>query len=570
MSHRYRFGDFELDLARRELRRRGEQVELQPKVFAVLAVLVQDAGRALGKDDFLERVWSGRFVTENVLSRCIRELRKVLGDSAASPAYIRTLRGHGYQFVATVEAAAAPEQATTRVAVLPFQPLVPGASHPALELGLADTLVNDLSRVRDLVVRPLSVVRDAGAGQALADPLALGRKLDVDVVVEGSLQVADDQVRISTRAVRVSDGTALMAERFEERSTGLFDLQDHLSRSVIEVLADRLIPASRPAMLRGTRSVAAYRAYVDGRLKLARHSVDSVQAGLADFERSLALDQDYLEPLIGIAEASDLLATLGQDPALYHERCRTSAERAIEADPSRARAYTCLGKVAWQHDWQWSQAEALLRRAIELDPGDAEAWIALSDFLCYQRRQDEGLDAAEHAGEINPFSPWIQTLIAQALYMAGRSEEAVAQCRRALELAPDFGFARFFLGMSLAQAGQPCEAVPEIQQAIDQTGRRDFIGALGFALARAGEINKVRALLAEMRTARQGGATVPPIVFAMLEAGLGHQDAALAHLRQVLDQRSWHILLLHADPGFAELRARPEGLALLREVGLPV
>jgi DNA-binding winged helix-turn-helix (wHTH) protein/cytochrome c-type biogenesis protein CcmH/NrfG len=570
VAQRFLFGDFELDLARRELRRAGETVDLQPKVFSVLALLVKNSHRALGKDDFLERVWSGRFVTENVLARCIRQLRKVLDDDPSEPSFIRTLRGYGYQFVAPLRSAEARgRQNPTRVAVLPFEPLIPHQAAPALELGLADTLVNDLSRIDGLIVRPLKVATDANKGRAPSDPISLGRTLDVDVVIEGRMQLADERVRLNVRALRVPEGSALMAERFEERLTDLFKLQDALSKSILGVLAAQLTGHSIPIEIhRGTISLEAYQAYVQGRLRMAEHSVPAIELALEDFQRSLKLDPDYLEPLIGVAEANDLLATLGADPARYHEASRQAAQQVIAADPGRARAYSCLGKVAWQFDWDFEAAESLFRRAAQIDPGDEETLIALSDFLCYQARQDEALEAAERAGEINPFSPWIQALIAQALYMGGHYGEAREQAQRALEQVPDFGFSQFFLGLSLFQLDRHEEAIGLLEKAVENTGRSDFAAALGFVLARAGDQESARHMLAEMRAARDEGAPVPPIALGILHLGLDEEHEALIQIREVLAQRSWHILLLQVDPMFAQLRARPDGLALLREAGL--
>ena len=573
MATLYHFNDFELDLARRELRLRGQPVALQPKVFAVLALLVQRAGEALGKDDFLEEVWSGRFVTENVLSRCIREIRKALGDDASKPSYIRTVRGHGYRFVAPLDDSPMPEDRTNvtiRLAVLPFQPVIADMANPALELGLTDTLINDLSHFEALVVRPLRAVLDAVGDQSLADPLALGQKLDVDVVVDSRLQVDGRRLRLNTRALRVPEGTALMAERFDVDLADLFDVQDQLSRRISGSRVLRLSDeAGAAGKRRQTRDLRAYQAYVDGRLKLARHAVDSATLALEDFERALAFDPQYVEALIGLAEANDLLATLGTDPAGYHERTRRAAEQAINIDPGRARAYTCLGKVTWQHDWNWPEAERLLRQGTVLDPVDADALIARSDFLCYQSRFDEALEAAERAGVINPFSPWIQTLIAQALYMGGTIEAALEQARRTVELAPEFGFARFFLARSLFDLGKQSQAISQLQQAIRDTGRDDFVGVLGYMLARNGDRAGARAILERMHQSERRGKPVPSIGFAIVHAGLDDSDAAFQSLRRVFEQRSWHALLLHADSLFNELRARPEGLALLRRLNLP-
>ena len=115
--------------------------------------------------------------------------------------------------------------------------------------------------------------------------------------------------------------------------------------------------------------------------------------------QALELDPHYLEPLLGVAEANDLMATLGVNSARYHEETRKAAQSVIAADPERAGAYCCLGKVAWQSDRDYAKAEALFRRAAGIDPGNAETLIALSDYLCYQGRYDEALGAAERAGE---------------------------------------------------------------------------------------------------------------------------------------------------------------------------
>lgn len=572
MAVQFRFGDFVLDLAARELRRGGEVLPLQPKVFAVLALLVRRPGEALSRDDFLEQVWTGRFVTENVLSRCVRQLRILLDDDAAEPRFIRTLRGHGYQFVARVEEVGDGDRAATRtrIAVLPLRPVLPEAAVPALEMGITDTLVNDLSRFEGLVVRPLPAVLDALRGESSTNVQALGERLAVDVVLEGSLQVDDDALRLNLRALRVEDGSALMAERFDAPLAGLFQMQDELCAEVLRRFLHRLSgDEERASQRRRARDLRAYRAYVDGRLKLSLHRVDSIEAALADFERATTYDPDYVEALVGIAEANDSLSTLGTAPVRYHEAARAAAQRALQLDPDRARAHACLGKVAWQYDWDWAGAERHLTRATRLDPDDADAYIALSDFLCHMGRFDEALEAAEQAGAINPFSPWIQALIAQALLLGGRSEEALQQAQQAIRLAPDFGFAYFFLGRALLSLGQEEAAIEAVETAVATTGRPDFQGALAWTLAICGQRERAEKTLAELEAAAAAGAPVPPVAFAIAHAGLGNEARAFEQFQQVARDRGWHILLLHVDPAFEKMRARPEGQALLRQLALP-
>lgn len=569
MASIYRFNDYELNLARRDLRCSGELLEVQPKVFAVLALLVSNAGVVLTKDDFLQRVWSGRFVTENVLSRCVRELRRILADDATEPRYIRTVRGLGYEFVGSVTECDRNGNGTAQVrtvAVLPFSPLISTQSNPALEMGLVDSLITDLSHLGALVVRPLSSVMDAAARHPTQVPRELGRSLNVDVIIEGHLQVAEKRVRLNLRAIYVKDGTALLAEHFEEPMQGIFSLQDQLCARITESLALHLsAQGSGIRIQRSTCNVDAYYAYVNGRLKLINHQVDSAKAALADFEQALKLDPDYAEALIGMAEVHELLGTQGTRPHYHYKKMRSAAEQAIRVAPQMARAYACLGKVAWQYDWNWAEAERLLRRATSINRCDAENLIELSDFLAFQCRYAEALDAAERAGEINPFSPWIQALITQALYMGRHFDEAVEQGRRSVALAPTMGFNQLFLGLALVQLQRYDEAIELLQQAITNSGREDLYGVLGYALASAGNHKAAIEMLKQMDTASKEGTPVPPIAKAMIYAGLNDEKAALQELQKCLDQHSWHILLLHADPSLAKLRTRPESLALLRE-----
>lgn len=572
MDAGYRFGCCELSLVRRELRINEDPVHLQPKVFSVLKLLVSNAGVALNRDQFLECIWSGRFVTEHVLARCILRLRQVLGDDAADPQYIKTVRGHGYQFIAPVtplKTSENPAMATRVIAVLPFNPLIESDTVSPLALGLAETLINDLSRTSVMVVRPLSVVRNAQVNPISRDSLELGKNLGVDVVVDGTLQENNGRVRVSFRALRVADGSTVVSSRIDASLDDLLNVQDQLSAQIKQTLTHELSSSDiERSVRRRAASVPAFQAYIDGQMQLAKHSVEGAQAAIATFEQALELDPNYAEALVSLADAHEQRATLGEDHEYQYQQMRILAERAQTLDPGLARAYRCLGTLAWQHEWDWELSYHLLNKATQIDPGDAENLVALSDFLSYQRRYDEALDAIERAGEVNPFSPWVHALIIQALYMGGHIEDALAQGRRAVALQPDFSFSRFFLGLALLAAGQQRDAVDQIQRAVELSGRKDFVAVLGFAHARAGNHKAAAAIEVQYKSAQAQGVNIPPIAWAMLNMGFGRVDRALDNFSEVFRQRSWHFLLLHADPIFADLRNHPRAQMMIRQAGL--
>lgn len=278
----YRFGSFLLDPARRRLEREGREVPLQPKVFSTLLYLVERSDRVVPREEFLDALWSGTFVTDNVLSRSIREVRRALGDEAGDPAFVKTVPRVGYHFVGEIDGpapgAASPRGVRT-LAVLPFRPLVPRAGDESLEMGMADTLITRLSNLPDLVVRPLSAVRAyTGFDQ---DPLAAGRRQRADAVVEGGIQRQEARVRVTVRVLRVADGSALMAEAFDEPFTGIFGVQDAICRRIADALALKLSGReARRLEKRHTKSTEAYRLYLLGRLHLGRRTGEGARASL--------------------------------------------------------------------------------------------------------------------------------------------------------------------------------------------------------------------------------------------------------------------------------------------------
>jgi DNA-binding winged helix-turn-helix (wHTH) protein/TolB-like protein len=330
MSDRfYEFGPFRVDTVNHVLLRDGEPLPLKPKVFDTLLVLVESRGRVLDKDELMRRLWPDTVVEEANLTQNIYLLRKALGEESHGGAYIETMPKRGYQFVASVrvleagspalapeESAAAgeerrqpagsgggeagpaflfgrrraatlalaalalaaafvfvpipkrPEQAAPpsirSVAVLPFKPLGPDAGDESLGFGMADTLITRLSNIRQLIVRPTGAVRRFASPDQ--DPVAAGRELKVDEVLEASIQRAGDRIRVTLRLVRVSDGAPLWAGKFDEPAGDVLAVQDRVSEQVAQALVPRMTgEEQRLVAKRYTENPEAYRLYMLGR-----------------------------------------------------------------------------------------------------------------------------------------------------------------------------------------------------------------------------------------------------------------------------------------------------------------
>jgi DNA-binding winged helix-turn-helix (wHTH) protein len=236
----FEFGDFRLDgVGQQLLSSGGELVPLTARAYETLLYLTERAGAIVDKRELLDVIWPSTIVEENNLNQVISTLRRALGETRADPRYIMTVPGRGYRFVARVEALrphATGHSAEVRaIAVLPFKPLVAENRDASLEMGMADTLIARLSGLGGLSVRPVSSVRKyADLDQ---DPIAAGRELLVESVLEGNLQRWGDKIRVTVRLLNVTDGVSLWADTFDERFTEIFALQDAIAERVVTALA---------------------------------------------------------------------------------------------------------------------------------------------------------------------------------------------------------------------------------------------------------------------------------------------------------------------------------------------
>ena len=538
----FRFGEFSLDTSTRELRRGQESIDLQRKAFDVLAYLVENPDRVVSKAELLDQVWAGTVVTENVLSRIVSLLRKALGDDARSPRYIGLVPRVGYRLLQTVSTTPAEESQGPRhkrVVVLPFSPLDEVRKDPALELGMADVLISQLSCLRGIIVRPLASAEQLAG--SVADPLAVGRALDANAVLHGSVLRRDNKLRVIASLLDVETGEVLWSQKFDETIADVFAVQDSICNQIIEALA----PSLRSELHEAPQtSPQAYRAYLEGRLYLNRKTQPDVETALTHFDQALDDDPAYAPAWAGVAECHEFFGTTGVDPAQHYMLAKRASRRAISLDPDDPVAQVVQGNVAWQFDWDWARADKLLLAATKRYSNHAAALIAYSDFCCYLSRAGDGIDYARRALEVDPVSPWVNALLAQALHMAGRDEDAIEQASRTLELVPGFPFAHFFRGIATTTLSRPDEALADLEVAV-ASGRPDFPAVYAVCLALAGQEQAAREILAEIEAA---GDAAPPIARALIYLVLGERDKTRQAFDDCVRMRDWHILLLQSEP----------------------
>ncbi|MEM1206085.1 MAG: winged helix-turn-helix domain-containing protein [Acidobacteriota bacterium] len=578
------FGDFRLDLANRLLYRAGEPVDLTPKAFDTLLVLVRRAGQVVPKDALIEEIWPSSFVSEATLSQNIYILRRLL-DPEDTRRWIRTLPRRGYRFEGEVVAvdgdpaapAGLPEGASAAsvgiadirsLAVLPLRPLRQDEEGVFLGLGIADAVITSLSNLRQLSVRATSaILRYAdGVEGGGGDVAAIGRDLGVEGVLEGTVQRSGSRLRVTLQLISVASGVPCWAESFRGDYDDLFVAQDAVAREVVRRLRLTLTQGEASSFARPpTESLEAYRTYVRGRYSWNRRSAADLRRAIELFRQAVSEDPTYARAYSGLADALILLPFYGSArPTDAFRQAREAARRALELDDRLAEARTSLAYTDFIYSRDWPAAESGFLRSLEQDPSYPTACHWYAFMLTALGRHGEAIEMAGRAHHLDPLSLVISTDLALAYYFARRFEEAQAHLAGVVEVAPDFGYAHFALALCSSQMGRHDDAVEAGRRAVEILGDSMAArAALGFSLARGGQVVEARSLLGGGDGALTGGS-----LRALVLTGLGDSESAFDELDLAIEDRSRFAVLLGVWPAFDPLRGDPRFPDLLRRLSL--
>ena len=612
-SHSYQFGPFRLEPAERRLLRDGETVPLTPKCFDLLVVLVENSGHLLEKSDLLKRVWPDQFVEEGNLSFNISELRKALGGDSQ---YVETVRKKGFRFVAPVlEITGASETTTeatgrathfsrtalavaiivvavvgsialllllqrrrtvipvqaspTTIAVLPFKPLAATMRDEPLEMGICNALIDRLAGVRELIVRPTSsVVAYHKMGQ---DPIAAGRELGADVVIDGYIEKSSDTVRVSARLLRTVDGKSLWTGEFNQSFTDIFTVEDSISRQIVDAL--HLEPTrdeARRVTRHQTENIEAYDLYLKGKYFQDKRTREGALKSIEYFQEATIKDTRYAAAFAALSDSWHLLAVRGDvPPKEAFEKARTAAIRGVGADASSAEAHSALANVMFWHDWDWPGAGLEFRRAIELSANDPIPNEQYASYLLAIGRQQEAISEIKRAQRLAPLSLTTNVQAARILFFAGRYDQAIDECRKTIDMDPGFGGAYLFAGRIYAQKGLYREALAALERArVLLHDSAEVLSLLGYAYAVSGRTEEARQRLTELQELSKRR-YVSPYHLAMIHAGLGEAEAALQSLEKAYEDREGRLCIVRFAPEFSTVRADPRFAALMQRMKLP-
>jgi TolB-like protein/DNA-binding winged helix-turn-helix (wHTH) protein/Flp pilus assembly protein TadD len=448
------------------------------------------------------------------------------------------------------------------LAVLPFKPLAAENRNESLELGMTDTLINKLSCSSEIIVRPLGSVRKFNNLEQ--DSLAAGRELGVDSVLDGNIQMAGDRIRINSRLVRTSDGKQLWTGQFDEKFTDIFAVQNSISERVATALKIQFVEFEKK---RYTDNVEAYQLYLKGRFHQLKLKRSEIQKGILYYQQAIELDPTHALAYVGLAEGYRALALTGEMPSNeFLPKAKMAANKAIEIDDGLAQAHAELGFIIMRYDWNWSETENQCRRALELDPNNADAHQTCAQLLSITGRHAEALPEIKRARELDPLNLRISTLEAVFLSYAGQNDEALASLQKVFELDPDFWFAHHFAASAYIDKGMYAEAIVEARRAQTLSAESSQPASLlGYALAKSGNEPAARSeleALLKLSTERY----IPPYHIAFIYNGLNDRDKTLEWLEKGYQQRDPRMVFLKVEPKWNNLRNEPRFIDLLQRM----
>jgi len=569
----YEFGEFRLEVSERRLSRGTASIPLAPKAFDLLVALVRRAGRLISKRELLEVVWPDTFVEMGIVAVHVSALRQALGDADRSPRYVETVSRVGYRFtppVRSIDRASRldGERSRTSIAVLPFKPLIEGMRDPALEMGIADSVIANLSRERALVVRPLSAVRKFVALDQ--DAVAAGRELDAQMVIDGTIRKNGEEIIATARLLNVVDGSSAWTATFTRRIPDIFDIEETIAEQVIEALnLERGSTDAVHSRKRYTKSSEAYLLYLKGRYQWERRTDGSMLKAIEHFEAAIEQDSSYALAYSGMSACYGTLAfTNGFPPRDAFSKSRLAVMRALELDDSLSEAHESLAGLKFWHEWDWAGAEREFRRAIELDPNQPAAHRFFGYFLSNMGRHHEALAEVRVALELEPTSVVTQMRLGQFLYQAGHDDAALEQLQRSLKVDPHYWMTRLNLGRVYERQGKFSEAIEHLRAACDRaTGSGEAKGMFGYTLAASGRTAEARRIFQELERAQARG-RVYGYHLALIAAGLGDRDQMYAHLNDAVDDRDVGLTFLRVESRWRPYLSEGPFQEVLERVGI--
>ena len=455
------------------------------------------------------------------------------------------------------------------IAVLPFVHMSADADNEYFCDGLAEELLNALAKIDDLKVAARTASFSfRGKNESMAE---IGRALNVNSILEGSVRKAGNRVRITVQLINAADGYHVWSERYDRDMEDIFAIQDEITLAVVDGLKVKLLGDERQAVLkRKTQSADAYQHYLRGRHFFYRRTPEGFLKAIECFEKAIEIDQDYAVAISGLADSYVFLGFYEMmSPTEAAPHVRSLVDRLMKIDDESPESNTSYALMKSLYDWDHETSLKYFQRAIEADPKYAFAYHLESAVAAILGRYEQAFTAEKRAIELDPFTPVFNASLAWWYYLAEQYEDAIAQCKRTIDFAPNHFFAYWILGNAYAAEGAFSDSIVALQKAVALNQFEALQrGDLARVFATMGEKEAALEILTELEqlSAKQ---YVTAANFAKIFLGLGDDDKALEYLEKACQERAVRLAWVLPDPAFKRLYSDPRYQDIRRRAGLP-
>lgn len=624
-----RFDAFEVDLRGGEVRKHGFRIRLQDQPFHVLQVLLDHPGELVTREELQRQIWpADTFVDfEKGLNNAVKRLRDALGDSVEKPRFIETHSRHGYRFIASVSATngagrkeaaalisevAAPAKSRAlyrrlvigcvlflafvatlfglnlgrvkqrwlarasspvihSIAVLPLANLSNDPDQEYFSDGMTDALITDLAQISSVkVISRTSIMRYKKTDKSLPE---IASELNVDGIVEGTVQRSGGHLRITAQLIHGPSDKHIWAKSYDQDIRDVFALQHDVTEDISRQVQARLTTPNQAAVAQ-IRPInpKALDPYLQGNYHLNRYAKgagDEEKRKAAEyFQQAIEADPNFAPAYNGLANAHyNLMWASSQDAEIV----RKAAERAVELDPAFSDAWVTLGELRLC-SWDFRAAEDKFRRAVALNPNNANAHEQLGDYLNYMGLLDEGLTESQIAQALDPN----QDHLTFALFFRRDYDHAIAWLLMMLKTDPDDAYSHGMLFLSYAAKGMHKEAINELEAGLSLFGLSESATKIRRAFAVSGYRGAMQEYAEELEHLTETKQLFIPVNLAEVYAALGDKDRAFHWLEEAYTHHDimaaatgFGLEMINVDPMMDPLRSDPRFKDLLRRIRLP-
>jgi TolB-like protein/tetratricopeptide (TPR) repeat protein len=453
------------------------------------------------------------------------------------------------------------------IAVLPFDNLSRDPDNAYFCEGVQDEILTRLAKVADLkVISRTSTQRFKSAPDNLPQ---IAKQLGVMNILEGSVQKANDQVRVNVQLINALTDAHLWADTYDRKLTDIFAVESEIAKTIAETLQARLSSSEKRMMAAApTTDTTAYELYLKGRFFWNKRTGADLKHAIEYFNQAIEKDPNYALAYAGLADSYTLLSVFSAaSPHDSIPQARAAAKKALELDNTLAEAHASFGRILSGYDYDFDRAIAEFERAIQLNPNYATSYHWISNGPLTARGEfDRAITEGKRAVELDPLSMIDNADLGQIYFYARRYDEAISQVGKAIEIDPHSYIAHYYLGQIYQLQGHLTEAIAEYQKAVELDDDPEALAFLGQAQARIGQHDKAQEILSRM-TQEAKSRYVSAYSFALMFIALGDKERAIDALERAYREGAANdIITIRVDPMLEDLRGQPRFEALAEKI----